>query len=103
MIIFSGQDAISGKGDLRGAAVDAKRYQPPQILPNGPTASPPNLDSSGNVGRRPMIPHFDMDANEIMKVKSSAQLVERLLPAPEICGSIPVISKVYLRWAGALV
>jgi hypothetical protein len=46
-----------------------QRYQPPPILPNGPTPSPVSCGGGGTGGgRRPMIPQFDMDANEILKV-----------------------------------
>lgn len=46
-----------------------QRYHPTPILPNGPTPSPGPCGGGGTGGgRRPMIPQFDMDANEILKV-----------------------------------
>jgi hypothetical protein len=53
-----------------------KRCNPPPIQPNGPMTSPASQGSTGNVGRRPMIPQFDMDANEIMKVIFLSEISE---------------------------
>ena len=64
-ILFLGSEGISGKSDR--SPDDVKRYHPPPIQPNGPIGSPGGMGSTG--GRRPMMPQFDMDANEIMKVK----------------------------------
>lgn len=70
-------DGISGKSGR--SSVELKRYHPPPIQPNGPTSAGPAVLGStcSSGGRRPMIPQFDMDANELMKV-SFASVSEHL-------------------------
>jgi hypothetical protein len=50
-----------------------KRFHLPPILPNGPAATP----AVGHCGgRRPMMPQFDLDANEILKVKKCRNVLK---------------------------
>jgi hypothetical protein len=75
---FLGSEGISGKGDRSPG--DVKRYHPPPIQPNGPIGSPGSVG-----GRRPMMPQFDMDANEVMKVIQSSIHFVWLTFLSELC------------------
>jgi hypothetical protein len=68
-LLYRGYLARFFTGLLKPERDVKQRYQPPPILPNGPTPSPASCGGGGTGGgRRPMIPQFDMDANEILKV-----------------------------------